>query len=146
MQYTIITVEILPSQMLKKYDVKEEERYDFTIIIVLFSPYAHKWRQISIEHLSDVKGEHMRYMIFLLSLPLPQGTFCFFQLLLLSEMLSKAAIKTGRSSIEEKEIEKMENFQDGSKWNVYMRKSLGYLFLGEKFLIRNKFTPGMGIG
>ena len=61
-------------------------------------------------------------------------------------MLSKAAIKTGRGSIEEKEIEKMENFQDGSKWNVYMRKSLGYLFLGEKFLIRNKFTPGMGIG
>ena len=57
----------------------------------------------------------MRYMIFLLSLPLPQGTFCFFQSLFLSEMLSKAAIKTGRGSIEEKEIEKMENFQDGSK-------------------------------
>ena len=68
MQYNI-TAEILPSQVLKKYDVKEEERYDFTIIIVLFSPYAHKWRQISIEHLSDVKGEHMRYMIFLLHLP-----------------------------------------------------------------------------
>ena len=45
-------------------------------------------------------------MIFLLPLPLPQGTFCFFQSLLLSEMLSKAAIKTGRGSIEEKEIEK----------------------------------------
>ena len=41
MQFTIITVEILPSQVLKRYDVKEE-RYDFTIIIVLFSPYAHK--------------------------------------------------------------------------------------------------------
>ena len=61
-------------------------------------------------------------------------------------MLSKAAIKTGRGSIEEKEIEKMENFQDGSKWNVYMRKSLGYLFLGENFLIKEKFTSGIGIG
>ena len=34
MNHTIIAVEILPSQVLKKYDVKEEERYDFTIIIV----------------------------------------------------------------------------------------------------------------
>ena len=87
MHHTFIAVEILPNQVLKKYDVKEEERYDFTIIIVLFSPYAHKWRQISIEHLFDVKGEHMRYMTFLLSLPLPQGTFCFFHSVPLSDAI-----------------------------------------------------------
>ena len=85
-------------------------------------------------------------MIFLLPLPLPQETFYFFPFAPSLWNAIYSGYQTVRGSIEEKEIEKMENFQDGSKWNVYMRKSLGYLFLGEKFLIRNKLSSGIGIG
>ena len=102
---------------------------------------CNEWRQISIEHIFDVKGEHM---IVLLPLPLPQETFFLFHSLLLSEMPSIAAIKHFAVQYKKKKSKKMENFQNSSKWNVYMRKSLGYFSMVEKFLIRNEFTSGIG--